>query len=69
MGKMIIKNESSVTDHVVLSCVQDVIRGGRISDEGNCYCFATTYAPPKVAVFCYRTKSGTDVFVVRDMGE
>jgi hypothetical protein len=69
MGKMIIKNESSVTDHVVLSCVQDVILGGRISDEGNCYCFATSYAHQQVVVFCYRTKSGTDVFIVRDIGE
>lgn len=65
MGKMIIKNDSRLTDNNALIYVSDVISKGRISNDGKCYCLATTYIEG-VVVTCRVSRNGTDIIRVSD---
>ena len=46
-----------------VSAVSQVIAKGRISDEGRCFCYATTFNN-RLVVTVNRTDKGTDVFNV-----
>lgn len=43
MGKIIIKNKTEISDITVLKCVQEVINGGRISNNNKQYCYLTIF--------------------------
>lgn len=68
MSKIIIHNNSSVSDDIALICVQKVINDGRISNEGKQYCYATIFKNPRVVVATRLNKS-SDVFYVVDHKE
>jgi hypothetical protein len=51
--KIIIDNKSSESDLIVLSCVEDIIRAGRISNYGKQYCYATTFAVADKKIIIY----------------
>jgi hypothetical protein len=64
MSKIIIQNDSTRSDIQALQYVISVIRGGRISDHGKSYCFASTFLDGVVVMATRNGKS--DRFVVRD---
>ena len=43
MGKIIIKNNTDISDITVLECVKDVINAGRISNNDTQYCYLTVF--------------------------
>lgn len=63
MSKLIIDNQSDLPDDKALLYVQTVIREGRISDSGKCYCYATRFIDG-IEVYAVRNKS-SDRFIVR----
>lgn len=58
MGKLIIDNRSGHKDEDALRLCIQVIKEGRISDEGKSYCHLTTFAAKDndVSVFAKRNK-------------
>ena len=66
MSRIIINNKSSKSDSFVFNLVLNVISEGRVSDDGKCYCFLTSFTKSKTAVSARVTKSGTDSFIVWD---
>tara|TARA_R110002073_G_scaffold331631_1_gene516574 strand:+ start:2670 stop:2888 length:219 start_codon:yes stop_codon:yes gene_type:complete len=67
MGKLIIRNESSLSDIQAIEIVGKVIEEGRISDNGKSYCYLSIYnlQPTKVAV-SVRRNGKSDTFVLWD---
>jgi len=63
MSKIIIENKSKTPDDVVLSLVQDVMRDGRVSDKGRCYCYVSKYA--SATVYASLNKC-SDKFLITD---
>jgi len=43
MSKIIIKNNSDISDITVLECVKEVINDGRISNNNKQYCYLTVF--------------------------
>ena len=41
--KLIIKNNSDISDITVLTLIQEVIKNGRISNNGKQYCYLTSF--------------------------
>ena len=51
MSKLIIENRSiEITDIEALDLVQQVMRGGRISNDGKQYCYVTTALKGRVHI-------------------
>ena len=67
MGKLIIKNQSSLSDRDAMRIVGRVIEEGRISDDGRAYCYLSTYnlSTNKIAVSAQLNKS-SDTFTLWD---
>tara|TARA_R110000796_G_C14286681_1_gene403433 strand:+ start:119 stop:334 length:216 start_codon:yes stop_codon:yes gene_type:complete len=67
MGKLIIKNQSSLSDRDAMRIVGRVIEEGRMSDDGKAYCYLSIYnlLPNKVAVSARLNKS-SDTFTLWD---
>lgn len=65
MSRIIINNQSSHDDYHVLMATVAIIANGRISDNGNCYCYCTTFESG-LAISARRTKQGTDTFTAFD---
>lgn len=67
MGKIIIENKSSADDSAAVRLVEQVIRKGRVSDDGKQYCYATIAMSGgrKVMISTDRNKR-SDRFVVVD---
>lgn len=63
MSRIIIDNQADLPDVTALQYVITVIRGGRVSDDGQCYCYASTFLDG-VVVYASRNKA-SDRFVVR----
>ena len=63
MSKIIIRNNSRISDIEALRCVSQVIDMGRQSAEGKCYTYVTTFING-IAVSAEVTKAGTDTFVI-----
>lgn len=63
MSKLIIDNQSNLSDDKALQYALTVIREGRISDNGRCYCYATRFIDG-VEVYAVRNKA-SDRFIVR----
>lgn len=64
MQKIIIKSYVNEPDAQTVSRVLKVIEEGLVSDNGNCYCFGSTFYD-NVQVFCNKTKTGYK-FVVQN---
>jgi len=64
VSKIIIQNDSTRSDIQALQYVISVIRGGRVSDHGKSYCFASTFVDGVVVYALRNYKS--DKFVVQD---
>jgi len=63
MSRIIINNTANEVDDLhAIELVRYVVAGGRVSDEGRQYCYATTFNDPRVAVWTDRTAAGTDTF-------
>ena len=43
MGKVIIDNQSDLSDIEAMDMVATVMTGGRVSNDGKQYCYATTF--------------------------
>lgn len=65
MSKIIIDNQSeNFSDDAVLRYVAHVISKGRISGNGDCYCYATTFKDG-ISVCAIRNKK-SDRFIIID---
>lgn len=60
--RTIIENRAGISDHDALYYVMKVMQGGKVSDNGRCYCFATLFQNG-VRVFA-STNKASDKFVV-----
>lgn len=63
-SRIIINVEDDIAPAVAAYRVASVVGEGRVSGNGECYCYATTFTDG-AAVYAVRRKSGTDVFYVR----
>jgi len=63
MNKIIIQFGDETPPQVALARVEEVINRGRLSDEGKCYSYVTTFTDGTY-VYADRLKSGTDKFRV-----
>ena len=66
MSKLIIQNDSHLSDIEALERVIHVIGMGRISSD-DCYCFATTFHCG-VVIFALKNEK-SDRFIVQDIGK
>ena len=62
--KFIIENQSDLSDENALNVVLEVVRNGKISNNGKQYCYATVFS--NSAVYSDLTKTGTHKFTVRN---
>jgi hypothetical protein len=64
MSKIIIRNDTELTDLEVLKYVNKVVEGGKISKDNTCYCYVTIFGekPSQIVVHCESTKTGTQIF-------
>ena len=60
-SNIIIHKDDTITDYDALLHIQTVIRGGRISDSGKCYCYVTTFDD---GINVYADKKKADIFTV-----
>ena len=67
MGKLIIKNNSSLSDRDAMRVVGKVIEEGRVSDNGKSYCYLSIYnlKPNKIAVSA-RVNKNSDTLILWD---
>lgn len=63
--KLIIDNQSDLPDATAMQYVITVIRGGRVSDNGNCYAHTSTFLDG-IVVLASRNRQ-SDRFVVREV--
>lgn len=66
MSRIIINNRSKEPDYNAILAVLDVMREGRVSDDGKCYCYLTVFPSFEIAVSAEVTKTKTDSFIVWD---
>lgn len=66
MTRIIIQNDSKQSDYNVLKAVMNVVSDGRISKDGKCYCYITTFPNRELLVAADVTRTGTDKFIVQD---
>lgn len=62
MTDIIIHKEDNISDYDALLHVQAVIREGRISDNGRCYCYASEFYD---GILVLADKKKADIFTVR----
>lgn len=67
MNKIIINNKTKLNDEEALKLVLLVIAEGRISGNGKCYCYATSFKNSKVVVYAEKRKN--DIFTIVDNEE
>lgn len=60
-SNIIIHKADCISDYNALAYIQEVIRGGRISDNGKCYCYVTEF---KDGTIVYADKKKSDIFTV-----
>lgn len=61
MADIIIHKPDFISDYDALRHVLAVIKGGRVSDEGKCYCYVTTFYD---GVIVFADKKKADIFNV-----
>lgn len=68
MSKIIIHNNSRLTDNIAVQTVGRVIHNDLISGDRDHYCYHTTFHPgfngKPLHVSCKKTKSGTYTFYI-----
>lgn len=68
MSRFIINNHAGVSDAKVLSLVLGVVKEGRVSGSGECYCYLSRITHPSTGeifnIYATRTRGGTDSFTV-----
>lgn len=64
MTDILIHKADNISDRDALSHIQAVIREGRISDNGRCYCYVTTFSDGFIV---YASKKKADIFTVTNM--
>ena len=64
MRQIKINIDSDVKDRVAIAVVEQVMSQGRISDNGNQYCYHTTSKYYGVEVSARRSRAGVDTFWV-----
>lgn len=64
MSRLIINYDDDISTSNALHYIKAVVDLGRISGEGSCYCYATTFKDGAV-VFAETTKKGTDTFRIQ----
>lgn len=64
MADIIVHKQDDISDYDALLHVQTVIRGGRISGSGTCYCYVTKFQD---GVIVYANKKKADIFTVAKM--
>lgn len=63
--KIHIEIRDGIEPSFALSCINTVIRGGRISGKGKYYCYATMFATPNGNIMVYtRENRKSDCFIV-----
>ena len=62
MADIIIHKQDDISDYDALLHVQTVIRDGRISGNGTCYCYVTKF---RDGFYVYADKKKADIFTVR----
>ena len=65
MGRIIIDNRSSITDHYAVGLVQKVIAQGRVSNNDKQYCYGSRFGYMGVCIFTDLNKC-SDRFIVVD---
>jgi len=65
MGKLIIENRTDMPDLEAMWYVMEVMRDGRVSNDGKQYCYATVWKHSKIVVYTDLNKK-SDRFVVED---
>jgi len=63
MGKLIIENRTDMPDLEAMWYVMEVMRDGRVSDDGKQYCYATVWKLSGIVVWTDLNKK-SDRFVV-----
>ena len=73
MNKLIIRNETNLSDEKAIKCVLDVIHLGRLSETylGEQYCFLTRRWDMEIGIeiIVKKRRSGTETFYVREIKE
>lgn len=66
-SRIIINNESTLSDIDAINRVQEVISFGKISEsnKGSQYCFVTSF--DDCTVLCALTNTGTNTFYIQDV--
>lgn len=66
-SRIIINNESSLSDVDAINRVHEINSFGKISEtsKGNQYCFATTFED--CTILCMMTRTGTNTFYIQDV--
>ena len=60
MKNIFIRNDTELADEICLKMTQKVVGMGKISGNGDCYCYATAFDVngEKYVVGCNKTKTG-----------
>lgn len=66
MRRITISVADDVPDLVAIEKVRRVIENGRMSDDGKCYCYLTSFEVSKIVVVAHLTRTGNDAFHVYD---
>lgn len=61
MSDILIHKPDDISDYDALLHVQTVIRDGRVSDNGRCYCYVTRFSDGFIV---YANKKKADIFTV-----
>lgn len=67
MGKLIIENRTDMPDLEAMYYVMEVMRDGRVSNDGKQYCYATVFNRIYAVLTYLNSKS--DRFVIENTGE
>jgi len=63
-GKIIITNDTNLSDAEALSRVLRIVQDGRVSADGSRYCFLTLWNDD-VVIYADLTRTGTDTFCIK----
>ena len=65
-SRIIINNETKLTDAEALALVSSVVAEGKVSSGrfGEQYCYATVYKTENIAILCTKQSQNTDTFLI-----
>ena len=65
MTKLIIDNQSALTDEQALEHIMAVVKQGKISNDGKQYCFATRF-PDNIIVYSILNRKSERLVIYRE---